>query len=121
STWHAFKAKAALQVTWDESAASKDSWSKLSAQAASLAKQSGAENVHTSGDADAALKGAAKVVEAFYSYPFVAHASLEPQNTTAVFRGDSIEMWVPTQTPERARTSVANVLGLPEEKVTLHQ
>jgi len=121
STWHAFKAKSALQVTWDESAASKDSWTKIQAQAKNLAKQPGAQSIHKAGDVDAALRGAAKTIEAFYSYPFVSHATLEPQNTLAWFKGDSIELWAPTQTPERAMTSVAKVIGLPEDKVTLHQ
>lgn len=126
STWAAFKAKRALQVTWDESAASKDSWSKSVVQAKALAKQAGPQTIYKSGDVDAALKSAAKTVEAFYSYPFVPHATLEPQNTTAWFKtdklgGDEIELWAPTQTPERARTVVAKMLNLPEEKVTLHQ
>ncbi len=121
STWNAFKAKAALQVNWDESKASKDSWTKLQAEAKKIAKQAGAENITKSGDVDAALKGAAKTLEAFYSYPFVPHATLEPQNTTAWFKGDSIELWAPTQTPERAITQVAKLLNLPENRVTLNQ
>lgn len=121
STWAAFKAKRALQVTWDETAASKDSWSKSVVQARGLARQAGPQTIIKSGDVDAALKSAAKTVEAFYSYPFVAHATLEPQNATAWFKGDEIELWAATQTPERARTVVAKMLNMAEEKVTVHQ
>ena len=121
STWAAFKAKAALQIEWDETKASKDSWTKLSAQAKELGSQPGKETITKAGDVDAALKGAAKTITAFYSYPFVSHAPLEPQNTTAWFKGDSIELWAPTQQPERGVSAVAKLLGLAEDKVTLNQ
>ena len=64
---------------------------------------------------------AGKTVEAFYTYHYVSHADLEPQNCTAWFKGDSIEIWAPTQTPQNAVDAVAALLGLPKEKVTLHQ
>jgi isoquinoline 1-oxidoreductase beta subunit len=121
STWAAFKAKAALQVEWDESSASKDSWTNSVAQAKRIAKQAGAESIQKIGNVDEALKTAAKTVEAFYSYPFVSHATLEPQGCTAWFKGDEIELWVTSQTPERARSTVAQILSLPEEKVAMHQ
>ena len=72
------------------------------------------------GNVDAAF-AAGKTVEAFYTYHYVSHADLEPQNCTAWFKGDSIEIWAPTQTPQNAVDAVAALLGLPKEKVTLHQ
>ena len=65
--------------------------------------------------------GAGRTVEAMYTYHYVSHADLEPQNTTAWFKGDSIEIWTPSQTPQAAVDAVAALLGLPKEKVTLHQ
>ncbi len=62
-----------------------------------------------------------KPVEAFYTYPFIAHAPLEPQNTTAVFKDGAIELWSPTQTPEAGLKLVSDVLGITPDKVTLHQ
>ena len=121
STWSAFKAKRALQVVWDESGASKDSWTKSSAEAARIAKQAATQSIQKIGNVDEALKTAAKTVEAFYSYPFVSHATLEPQGCTAWFKGDEIELWVTSQTPERARTNVAKMLNMAEEKVVMHQ
>ncbi len=121
STWAAFRAKAALQIKWDESKASKDSWTKLSAQAHSIASKRGDTVIAQKGDVEGTFKGAAKTVEAFYSYPFVPHATLEPQNTTAWFKGDSLEMWIPSQTSDRAKTTVAKLLGLTEAQCTLHQ
>jgi isoquinoline 1-oxidoreductase beta subunit len=121
NTWAAFKAKSALQIVWDESKASKDSWSGTIATARTLAAQPGKEVLRTSGDVDQAFTGAAKKLESFYEYPFVSHATLEPQNCTAWFKGDAIELWAPTQTPERGLSVVAKMLGLAEDKVTVHQ
>jgi isoquinoline 1-oxidoreductase subunit beta len=121
STWTALQAKRALRVTWDESDAAKDSWKDAQAQARKLAKQQGPQSIRASGDVEKAFQEAKKTVEGFYTYPFVAHASLEPQNCTAWFQDDRIELWAPTQTPEGARSAVAGLLGLPEDRVTLNQ
>jgi len=119
STWAAFKAKRELQVDWDEDSASRDDWAEASKQANELARRPGAQTLRSSGDITQAPEG--KSVEAFYSYPFVAHAPLEPQNCTAWVRGDAVEIWAPTQTPEAGLKLVATLLNIPEDKVTLHQ
>ncbi|MDP1603147.1 MAG: molybdopterin-dependent oxidoreductase, partial [Legionella sp.] len=121
STWAAFRAKSALQVKWDESAASKDSWKASSARARELASKVGEQEIAKSGDFNAAYQGAVKKVEAFYSYPFVAHATMEPQNCLAHFKGDSVEIWTGTQTPERILAVTAKMLGIAENQVTVHQ
>jgi isoquinoline 1-oxidoreductase beta subunit len=120
STWAAMSARRQLKVRWDESSASKDSWSQALAQARELARQQGKETLRDTGDVDAVF-AESKVVEAFYTYPFVAHAPLEPQNCTASFKDGAVEIWAPTQTPDRALELIANVLGIPVGKVTIHQ
>jgi isoquinoline 1-oxidoreductase beta subunit len=120
STWAAFSAKKQLKIEWDESSASKDSWSKSVTQAQELGKQAGAETLKSTGDFDKAIADA-QVVEAFYTYPFVSHAPLEPQNSTASFRDGAVEIWSPTQTPDAALRLVAGVLGIAPEKVTINQ
>jgi isoquinoline 1-oxidoreductase beta subunit len=120
STWAAMSARRKLKVTWDESNAAKDSWTKFVAEARELAGKPGAQVLHNSGDVDAVF-AQTKPIEAFYSYPFVSHAQLEPQNCTASFRDGSVELWAPTQTPTAGLNLVANVLGIPPEKVTVHQ
>ena len=121
STWAAFKAKDALQVVWDESKASKDSWTKIRKDAAEALKQAPAKYTEKLGDVEATLKTAAKVVEANYDYTFAAHMTLEPQNCTAWFRGDEIELWSTCQQPQVGKTAIAKMLKLPEEKVLVNQ
>jgi isoquinoline 1-oxidoreductase beta subunit len=120
STWAAFSAKRALKITWDESSASKDSWSTWIKEAEKLSKKEGAATLVATGDF-AKASADAKVVEGFYRYPFVAHAPLEPQNCTAWYHDGVIELWAPTQTPEAGLAAVAGVLGLPQDKVIVHQ
>ena len=129
STWAALRAKEALQVEWDESEASKDSWTSISEQAREIARSPrGADVVHTTEGIEDALDGAAKNVKAYYSYPFVAHAPLEPQNCTAWRRGDKLEIWAPTQIPGdigvgsfSAWGFLQNDLGYAKENITINQ
>jgi isoquinoline 1-oxidoreductase subunit beta len=120
STWNALQAKKALEVQWDTAQASNDSWTNAVTQAKALAAKPAAQVLGEAGNVDAAFS-AGKTVEAFYTYHYVAHSDLEPQNCTAWFKGDSIEIWAPTQTPQNAVDAVAALLGLPKDKVTLHQ
>jgi isoquinoline 1-oxidoreductase beta subunit len=122
TTWSAFEARKQLKVDWDESAASKDSWKDLSKQAAELGKQpAGAMMIANVGTVDDALKGAAKTVSSFYTYPFVSHAPLEPQNCTAWSHDGIVEFWAPTQTADRALELVAGALGTKPDKIKIHQ
>lgn len=122
STWAAFKAKRALQIVWDESDASKDSWSAFVVQAQELAQQPAQNILFDAGDLEATLQASGeRALQAFYTHHFVAHAPLEPQNTTAWARPDGImEIWAPTQTPVRALNGVANTLGISKDQIELH-
>jgi isoquinoline 1-oxidoreductase beta subunit len=122
NTWAAMQARKQLRVDWDETTASKDSWSGLVKRAAELGKQPAGDKTTLSvGDTAGALTGAAKNVSAFYTYPFVSHAPLEPQNCTAWAHDDIIEFWAPTQTADRALATVAGALGVPVEKIRINQ
>ena len=122
TTWSAFQARQALKVDWDETGASRDSWKALAAKAAELAKlPTGTTTVANVGAVDEALKGAARTVSSFYTYPFVSHAPLEPQNCTAWKHDGIVEFWSPTQTADRAIDTVAGALGITKEQVKIHQ
>ena len=72
------------------------------------------------GDAAAAIAGAAHTVEAVYQLPFLAHAPMEPINTTLHIRPDGADLWVGTQVPPRAQAAVAKAAGLKPEQVQVH-
>lgn len=121
STWTAFQAKQELKVNWDESDASKDNWNDLVKRGQALKDQAPAETLFEVGDVDEALQRSEKSIESLYSFPLIAHATLEPQNCTGWYRAGAIELWAPTQAPGRGLTSVAKTLGIDEDKVTVHQ
>lgn len=120
STWAAFSARRQLKVNWDEGPVVNESWDVFAAQAQRLSKQAGSVQLRKDGDPIAAFASAAKTVEAAYSYPFVSHASIEPQNCTAWFHDGALEIWAPTQNPAAGQNLVANTLGLPKDRISLH-
>ncbi|MEP7246657.1 MAG: molybdopterin cofactor-binding domain-containing protein, partial [Gammaproteobacteria bacterium] len=127
STWNAFRAKSALQIEWDETQASKDSWTAFSDRARALAGAR-AENIIFATDGfERTLSSAKRIHKAFYHYPFVAHATLEPQNCMAWRRNDKLEIWAPSQVPGvappifSAWDYLTKDLGFAPENVTVHQ
>ena len=72
------------------------------------------------GDAPGKIAGAATKLEEVYELPFLSHAPMEPINTTLHIRPDGADLWVGTQVPVRAQTTVAQVTGLKPEQVTLY-
>jgi isoquinoline 1-oxidoreductase subunit beta len=122
STWAAFRARHQLKVEWDEGAGAGHSWAGFTAAAQAAAKQPGTTIMRQDGNADRAIAGAARTVEAAYSYPFISHASMEPQNCTAWFKPATgeLELWAPTQNPGSGQALAAATFGIPKEKISLH-
>jgi isoquinoline 1-oxidoreductase beta subunit len=121
----ALAAERALKITWSEVAGSKfDSDRAMEDQSAIARDLSKAGTVvQDTGDAVAALKGAAKVYQAEYRTEFVYHAQLEPLNSVSWVKngGKSVEVWAGSQTPTHLVRSVAEALGIAPENVTLHR
>jgi isoquinoline 1-oxidoreductase beta subunit len=72
------------------------------------------------GDALAAIKAAAKVVEADYEAPYLAHATMEPMNCTAQVTPQRVDVWVGTQNPEAALAAAAELTGVAPENVYVY-
>jgi isoquinoline 1-oxidoreductase beta subunit len=120
STWEAFSAKRQLQVVWDESSGAGHSSDAYVAKAAELAKAAAGKRVRNDGDVDAAF-ASGKVVEAAYAYPFLNHATLEPQGCTAWAHDDgTIELWSTSQTPGPGQQLVSDTLKIPKDKVKVN-
>jgi isoquinoline 1-oxidoreductase beta subunit len=120
SWWTANKARETLAIKWNDAAQRAHSTAGYDTAARKLLRQKPQAELVRSGDAAAALAQAARRVEADYHYPFLAHATLEPQNCTARFKDGAIEVWAPTQWPEDGRELVTKALGLPPSAVTIH-
>lgn len=118
--WRAQRARKLLKVEWTDTPHSQDSTAGYDSQAEALFAQEPTGKVRVDGDADAALKNAAKVIQAKYAYPFISHSTMEPQNCVASFADGKLELWAPTQNPASGRAGVAKALGIPVENVTIH-
>ncbi|TAI59773.1 molybdopterin cofactor-binding domain-containing protein, partial [Bradyrhizobium sp. Leo170] len=76
--------------------------------------------VRKEGDAEAALKGADKVIVGEYYLPHLAHVAMETPVAVADVKGDKVEVWAPVQSPGGTREDVAKTLGIPQENVTVN-
>jgi isoquinoline 1-oxidoreductase beta subunit len=120
SWWQAKKARDLLSIQWDEGAGSALSdASVIDGTRQALKTGKVLEITKPQGDVAAALKGAAKVLEAEYVIPMQAHAPLEPMNFTAHVQGNKALLIGPTQFQQGAQGAVAGALGLKPEDVTL--
>jgi len=118
--WAAKKGRDALEITWDEGSMAKVSSPGMYQSWAELAKGPTAAERLKTGDAGAALASGAKRVDAVYEVPFLAHACMEPMNATAHFKGDSVEVWAPTQAQSWNQHAVSQLTGLPPQAISVH-
>ncbi len=127
STWAVFNAKQQLEVEWDYTTASKDSWTDMVARAEAGQNQLGDQIVKEVGNVDNIFADAAnKTIQSHYQYPFISHICLEPMNCTADYRkgengvDDTVELWPPHQFPARAYEVAEQVFGMKKEQVQIN-
>jgi isoquinoline 1-oxidoreductase beta subunit len=121
SWWQAKTALDALPVIWDEGTNGQVSSAGIAELLRAALAAPEAAVIRKDGDVDAALAKAAKRIEAEYSAPFLAHATMEPQNCTAHVTAGKVEVWVPTQNGEAALAAAAAAAEVAPEKVVVHK
>jgi isoquinoline 1-oxidoreductase subunit beta len=118
NTWAAFQGKNALAIAWDDGPNANVSTASLFAESERLARAHEGEMVAAKrGNPD---ESEGTVLEATYLGPFLAHATMEPQNATADVRDDRCEVWAPNQVQLRSQQEAMNVTGLPADKCIIH-
>jgi len=118
--WHANRARQQLDITWNEGDIKGQDSRDFLATATKLSQGKPETMLRKDGDVSAAFTSATHVVEASYSYPFLSHISLEPQNCTAHFADGKVEIWAPTQNPAPGAKLVAATLAIPETAIKVH-
>jgi isoquinoline 1-oxidoreductase beta subunit len=119
NTWAAMQGRRKLKIDWElgpnaslDSVAYKKTLQETARKACKVARNDG--------DVDAVFKNAAKVHEAEYYVPHLAHASMEPPVAVAEFKNGKVEAWAPTQNPQAVQDTVAKALGIKPADVTCH-
>ncbi len=119
NTWAAQQARQKLKIDWDFGAKVSHDSDVYRAALEATARQPG-HVARQQGDVDGALQSAAKRIEADYFVPYYAHAPMEVPVAVAQVVDGKCETWCPTQNPQGARTTVAQVLGVSEADVTVN-
>lgn len=119
NTWLAQQAVEAIDVEWDSPSypATTDA---IFAEIAASFEDSPNSTMRDDGDVDAALPEGAELIEAEYQVPYLAHATMEPMNATALFTGNALQIWAPNQGPTVVQQSAAELTGLPKEDIEVH-
>ena len=111
--WRAKVALDALPIVWDEGPNTSVSSASIAAHLRQgLTAQDAFADIDD-GDALTAIAGAAKKIEAIYSTPFLAHATMEPMNCTVRITADRAEAWMPSQNAEATLAALSEASGLP--------
>jgi len=119
NTWTAMQGRRALDMQWDEGPNAKLTSAAISKQLAEAAAKPGPV-ARKEGDVETGLASAATKIEIDYEVPFLAHATMEPQNCTAHVRSDRCDVWAPTQAQTSSQSTAAKIAGLNTNSVFIH-
>jgi isoquinoline 1-oxidoreductase beta subunit len=117
--WTAKTARDALRIEWNDNRAWHGSTAETMAEYRQLAEKPG-KVARADGDAAKAIAGAAKTLEASFEFPYLAHAAMEPKNCVMRLSDDGCEVWNGEQFHTGDQMAIAQLTGLPPEKVTIN-
>ncbi|HEV8391990.1 MAG TPA: xanthine dehydrogenase family protein molybdopterin-binding subunit [Dongiaceae bacterium] len=120
NTWAAIKGREALKIEWDDGPHASYSSDTYKAALEDAVRKPGGAVVRNDGDAEKALAGAAKRVEAEYYIPHLAHATMEPPAAVVRIVDGKCEAWACVQSPQATRDHLSQRLGIPNENVTVN-
>jgi isoquinoline 1-oxidoreductase subunit beta len=120
TTWHAKLAADKVKAQWAQRAEGAIDTQRIEVQLFEKLKTEKGFAFYEKGDADKVESSAARTIQAQYKAPYLAHATMEPMNCTAQFKGGLLEIWAPTQVPGLARAAAAKVADVSEDKVKLN-
>jgi isoquinoline 1-oxidoreductase subunit beta len=116
--WQAQAASRLVEIEWEQGPV--HGFDSEALRKATFAHKKSGDSVRSDGDIGEAMDEAAHQLEAFYEAPYLAHATMEPQNATVEVKGDQVEVWAPTQSPSVAQEFVAEALGVSRDDVLVH-
>jgi len=119
--WRAKSAVEALPIEWDNGPNGSVSSASIAQFLKAGLDADDAVVGNSNGDARAAIAKAARKIEAVYSYPYLAHATMETMNATAKWTPERCEVWTPTQNGEAALAATAEAAGLPPSKCEVYK
>ncbi len=119
--WRAKSALEALPIVWDEGPDASQSSARIATHLEEGLAAKDAYAFRKEGDAVTAIQSTAKRVEAVYSTPFLAHATMEPMNCTVKISADRAECWVPTQNSEASLAALSEQSGIPLTKCEVYR
>jgi isoquinoline 1-oxidoreductase subunit beta len=119
--WRAKTALDALPIVWDEGPNGSVSSASIAEQLKEGLAATATNGDRRNGDALKAIESAAKKVEAVYSTPFLAHATMEPMNATVRLTADKAEVWVATQNAEASMAALSEASGVPLAKCEVYR
>jgi len=119
NTWAAFQGRKQLKIAWDNGSNASYNSDEFKRQLQETARKPG-KVWRNQGDVEKEFVSGAKVIEADYYIPHLAHASMEPPMALADARGDRVEVWTSTQNPQAVQESIASALKVPKENVVCH-
>ncbi|UWP93269.1 molybdopterin-dependent oxidoreductase [Aliiroseovarius crassostreae] len=117
NTWLAIEAVNAIDVTWGDAPYPAENDAIFEKIEAAFDQPANC-TLRDEGNADIAFAGDALTAE--YRVPYLAHATMEPMNSTALYTDGKLEVWSPNQAPVLVRDTCAAAAGLEAENVEVH-